>query len=823
MIFKEKLDKPALITSDRSYTYKDIFRRIDAFSSLYADKNHQRIAIFSENREEWISSFYSGFNNGCEIVPIDFLSTPSDVSYIIDDCQPDLIFVSDGQAEILKQAITLASHEPAVINFDQVELPEGAENAHELWDVPGNDEDKTAIIIYTSGTTGSPKGVMLSYRNLTLNAFGVTKGFPLYHEESRVLLLLPLHHIFPLAGSMLIPLLSGGTIVLAASMQSSDMIDALKKNKVTIMIGVPRLYELMYKGIKAKIDEKLVGRLMYKLVHATKSRFLAKKIFKKIHDGLGGYVETMVAGGAALPPEVGGFWDTMGIDVLEGYGMTEAAPMITFTRPGSIVIGSPGTVLEGIEIEIRDGEICAKGGNIMKGYLNKPDETAEALRDGWLYTGDLGYVDDKGFLYITGRKKEIIVLGNGKNINPVELENKLNLVSDAVKEVGVIMHDDQLHAVILPDNNALDSKGVTDIDAFVKEHVLAPFNDSVSSYKRVTKYTITNKELPRTRLSKIQRFKLAELIAAPQSNEPLVEDNYDSEVFQSVKKFLEAQIGDKVSANHHLEYDLAVDSLGRLSLIDYIDRSFGVKIDEQELTKFGSVREMVEHIEENKQFMKDEVLDWAQVVHEDVDLKLPKTWYTSLLFRWTGKLILKTLLRMKGKGRDLVPDGPCIIAPNHQSFMDGLLIMSYLRNRTLKNTYFYAKSDHVKNPIVRLIADTNNVVVMDLSKDLKKSIQKLAMVLKQGKKIVIFPEGTRSKDGSVGEFKSTFAMLSAELNVPIVPVAINGAYEANPRGSKGLKLGTQVDIEFLPPVNPEGRDAETLAKDIQNIIDQKVK
>ncbi|MCK5169971.1 MAG: AMP-binding protein, partial [Bacteroidales bacterium] len=400
MITTKYINDLALITKDKSYTYQDLFKKINQYSNLFKDKNYSKIAIYSEIREDWVFAFYAAWYNNCTIIPIDFLASTDDVSYIINDCEPELIFCSNITKDKIEKIEEKLSNNPIFKNFDDLILPEPSEDFQ--WSIP-KDEEKTAVIIYTSGTTGSPKGVMLSFRNLIANVDAVSNKVKIYTPGSQTLMLLPMHHIFPLAGSMLAPLTIGGTIVMSPSMQSSDLMETLKNNKVNIMIGVPRFYELLYKGIKAKIEAKLIGRIFYKLVKASGSKKLAKKIFKKVHEGFGGHVKFMICGGAALNTDVGSFFYTMGFYILEGFGMTEASPMITFTRPEKIKIGSPGQVLPGLTMEIRDGEIVAKGPNVMKGYYNRPEETADVLKDGWLYTGDLGRIDKKGFLYITGR------------------------------------------------------------------------------------------------------------------------------------------------------------------------------------------------------------------------------------------------------------------------------------------------------------------------------------------------------------------------------------------------------------------------------------
>ncbi|NTV83897.1 MAG: long-chain fatty acid--CoA ligase, partial [Bacteroidales bacterium] len=547
-------DKPALITKDHTVTYREFFKKIQGYNHFFSGKEYKKISIFSENRPEWIYAFYAAWQNDTVVVPIDFLSSAEDAAYILNDCRPELVFASQGVKNSWDKVTGKLKYTPGIIFFEDMEDQEP--EAGFVWKMPVS-LDKTAVIIYTSGTTGSPKGVMLSFANLVANIKAVTEDVKIFNADRPVLMLLPLHHIFPLAGSMMAPLSAGGTIVMSPSMQSSDIIETLKNNQVKIMIGVPRLYELLYKGIKAKIDAKAIGRLFYRMVKLSRSRWLAKKIFKKVHEGLGGHLEIMVAGGAALNKDAGHFFKTLGFEVLEGYGMTEAAPMITFPRPGHFIIGTAGQALPGLTVEIRDGEIVAKGPNIMQGYYNRPEETAEVLIDGWLHTGDLGELDEKGYLRITGRKKEIIVLPNGKNVNPVELEFKLEKNIPCIKEAGVFLHHDILYAVILPDYKILSDEGVSNAENYFREKVLPDFNRELTSYKRIMQFTLVKDELPRTRLGKIQRFKLEELIAGTTKKESKPYAEAGSEEYLAVKSFLESQVDMTVSPDDHLEFDIA--------------------------------------------------------------------------------------------------------------------------------------------------------------------------------------------------------------------------------------------------------------------------
>ena len=395
IVNREYPDKNAIITSHGNITYSHLLKNSALVAALFKNKGYTKVAIYAENSPAWIYAFYAALQNNCIAVPIDFLASAEDVAYIIDDYKPELLFISNGMTDSFEKVKKIIAHQPEIMVFEELgfegEVPESD------WIGPEN-EDTTAVIIYTSGTTGSPKGVMLSYTNIFENMTAVI-DCKIFIPDRQVMIFLPLHHVFPLVGSLMTPFYVGTTVVLAPSMQSSDLMKTFADNQVGVFLGVPRLYELMYKGIKAKIDKSAVGRLLLKVVMKTGNRKLGKKIFKKVHQGFGGHLQFMIAGGAALNKEVGHFFYNLGFDILEGFGMTEAAPMITFPRPGRVKIGSTGEALPGLTVEIRDGEIVAKGPSIMKGYYTRPDETAEVIKDGWLHTGDLGHFDNEGFLY----------------------------------------------------------------------------------------------------------------------------------------------------------------------------------------------------------------------------------------------------------------------------------------------------------------------------------------------------------------------------------------------------------------------------------------
>lgn len=803
--------KTAITFGNDQISYGNMFGKIEKFSSSYELGNGEHAVIYSENRPGWFYAFYSIWYKKGVAIPIDFMATISEVAYILKDSTPSVVIVSADKRADMEAAISEAGILTQIVVIDELDSfePELTSSIG----FPNPEPNNTAVIIYTSGTTGSPKGVMLTYENLLANIRGVAEYMPIYHPNSRVMVLLPLHHIFPLLGTMLAPMYVGGMSAISPSMTSEDIMKTLQNNKITILIGVPRLYAAIRKGIVDKINKSGVARMLFALAKKVDSQKFSRKIFGTVHKKFGGAMEYLVSGGAALDPEVGNDFKTLGFEVLEGYGMTELAPMITFTRPGRVRIGSPGEALPGTQIRIVEDEITVTGANVMKGYYKRPEETAEVIKDGWLYTGDLGFLDEEGYLYITGRKKEIIVLSNGKNVNPVELEEKI-LASELVKDCGVFFHEEQIQAVIVAEDSQDDNNVIYEK---IRAEVIEPLNMSVSSYKRVMSFYLTREELPRTRLGKLQRFKLKEY-ARTEQTESVTEELPQSEEYNMLAGFINLEKGKKVKPHHHLELDLGMDSLDRVGLQVYIHQNFGIDIEAAELSNFGSVAKLAEYVAEKKTKMEDGIINWTEILREKVHFKLPVSWYPTSIMMRLSKFFFKIYFRYRSKGEDNIPEGPCIIAPNHQSYFDGLFVSSLLRTRQIRKTYFYAKAQHVKLPFLKFLAQRNNVIVVDLNRNLKESIQKLAEVLKNQKNIIIFPEGTRSLTGDLGQFKKTFAILSRELNIPVVPVSIKGAINALPKGSIFPRPWKKIEVEFLQPVYPEGNSYEHIADTVRNRI-----
>lgn len=839
--------KTAIVTAHGEISYRSMLQHIDHFALHTPKGKNAKTIIFSENREGWIYAFFSVWKNGGIAIPVDASATANDLAYILKDSGCQNIWASDECLATAMEAIALAGMQVRLFSIDEHEdtdVPEYGSEAVAPSEWSRNPEE-TAIIIYTSGTTGSPKGVMLSFANLFANIRGVSEEVCIFNSERRALILLPLHHVLPLQGCMIAPILLGGGVAISPGMTGPEIMDTLSRGKVAIFIGVPRLWQTLYSGIMKQINAHAITRGLFRLCGWAKSPTLSRIIFRGLHQKMGGHIRFCVSGGAALDAEIGRGLETLGLNLLEGYGMTETAPIIAFTRPGDYIPGCVGLPLPSVECKIIPsemgvtengqvivGELCAKGPNVMQGYYNKPEETAATIdRDGFIHTGDLARFDKKGRIYITGRCKEIIILSNGKNVQPSEIEAKLDRYVDLIHESAVTQRGDMLCAIIVP--HSAWAKDLTDqqVEDVMKREVLEPYNRSVPQYKRVMSLCIFRGELPRTKLEKLQRFKLKDILdgqLTPEKTSGAVPADPDSEVYRILKQYIEDEKKVTVRPTDHIETGLGMDSLDRIGLQVFIENSFGVQVTADSMTSFSNLSALVKHIEEHKTRMEVEEIDWnrllSQADHpsdyaEGKDVHKRQT--SPLMCVW-AKLMQKFISIYNGMevvGRENIPaTGPYILAPNHQSFMDAPIALAGLTAAQIKQCYFYATEDHVQGAVRRTLAQRNNIIIMERAR-LKDSILEMAAMLKRGHNLVIFPEGTRTRTGRVGDFKKTFAILAAELNVPIVPVRISGAFEAWPRDRR-LPLPKPVKVEYLKPIVPEAEmeDYDKLCNRVRQAI-----
>ena len=830
----------AILTSDHRISYAEMLRRITLFSryippctveeALQPVEQRRKVVVFSENREGYVYAFFAIWLNRCIAVPVDAQMKAEELAYILNDCKPDAVWTSKGRMKVVKDAMALVENEggvaPSCLLIDDYERMDCADDVEKA-DLQF-EQEQTALIIYTSGTTGHAKGVMLSFRNVMTNVKAVCEDVPFFTKDRRTLVLLPLHHVLPLVGTMICPLYMGAGVAIAPSMSAPDLMRTMQMGRIGMMVGVPRLWQTLYQGIMKKIDASVLTRTLYKLCEKVDSVKFSKFVFKKVHQMLGGNLQACISGGAALDPAIWKGMRTLGIELVEGYGMTECAPMITFSRPDDLIPACAGRALPSCEVCIKEGEICARGDNVMQGYYGMEAETAATIdADGWIHTGDLGYLDEKGHLFITGRKKELIVLSNGKNINPGELEQMIEADEVRVKEVAVVEDEGVLKAIICPQTVWAAGRDVQELETALKREVIEPFNKSVSTYKQMHGVFVYDGELPRTRLDKLKRFKLADVVAECKSgktSERRVEESEPtSDEYRRISEYVAKEKGIEVLPSYHLISDIGFDSLDMVGFECFLDQTFGVELEQDEIQGFANIAELADYVTQHRMDLREENVDWKKQLSEDT--KVEKTPEVGPLIWWMVKgsrRWMKWYFSMEMAGLENVPrDGQFILAANHQSYLDALFVLQGFEKDVFKNMRFFAKEEHVKGSFTKFLARKHGVVVLRMNK-VKDSIMKLGEVLRDGRSLMIFPEGTRTNDGELNEFRPTFAIFSLALNIPILPVCIDGAFDAMPKHQK-MPSRKPIKVTYLPMIDPSGFANENdIAKAVQECVAKKL-
>ena len=509
------------------FTGSEAARRADALAGLLASLGLQhgdRVALLAANQPEWGIAYLAIVGHGMTAVPIDRLLKPGEYQRILEDSGARAIVVSDAFRDDFHSIAGSLPELKHVLSLEEVMASETDAAAPESQVNP----DDLAVLIYTSGTTGRPKGVMLSHRNIMSNVVAASQVISISSDDSFVSVL-PLHHTFECTAGFLAPVFNGAMVSYVGSLNSRDIVETMKDSRATIMLAVPLLYEKMYQGIMRKVgSQPAVTRTVFNLLMGVVkmgekfNKRMGTALFRSLRDKGGlGTIRFFVSGAAALPPEVAEGFDRLGLRILQGYGLTETSPVVSVHRveqpPKPDSVGPP---INGVEVEVVNpddtgvGELIVRGENVMMGYYNNPEATAEVLKDGALYTGDSGWIDDEGHVHIAGRLKNVIVTRAGKNIYPEEIEGEL-VLSPYIAEALVFgaenadTGEEYVRAVVVPDFEVLEEEGVQDDD----ETLTALMNQEVrercgnlADYKRVREVELRQEEFSKTSTRKIKRF-----------------------------------------------------------------------------------------------------------------------------------------------------------------------------------------------------------------------------------------------------------------------------------------------------------------------------
>ena len=820
-MFLEKTERLALVDFENNHiNYIDLVNNIKYYSDNFINLEENKFGlIIMENRPEWIYSFFTIWDKNSAAIAIDAQSSPKEILYVLEDSNPDIIVCSNETEKNILEAISNYSlkNNIKVLNVDNFKIDDEkmkkiANSEFELRNPEGN---QTAAMLYTSGTTGSPKGVMLTYNNLMTEMEGIyEKG--IFDHRDQILALLPFHHVLPLTATVLLMLRYQTSIVFVRKIASKEIFEALEKNRVTALIGVPRVFKLFYDGIKQQIDAKFITRAIFKIMSKSKSIPLKRKVFSKVHKKFGGHLDFIVAGGAKLDPEIARFYETLGIYSLEGYGLTETSPVIAVNSKNERKIGTIGKKLYNVDVKIENEELWVKGPIVMKGYYNKPEKTAEVMtEDGWFKTGDLAKIDEEGYITIIGRRNSMIVLSNGKNIDPETLENRLIAKSDKlIKEAGIFNHQNKLAAIIIPDLLECRKRNINNVKTYIK-NIVEDYNLSAHNYEKVLDYKVFEEELPKTRVGKLRRFMLPNLYEQNVVKKAKVVEP-DNEVYKILKEYVKKAKGIEPQPEENLELEIGMDSLDIVEFFAYIENNFGLQLDEEKFAEMPNLKLLSEYINEKAVKIENNEINWKQIIEEAKPIKDDKNRWITKFLKVFLDVIIKIYFRIQRNGREKLDPKPKIYVSNHQSFIDPLILGSLLPKSILYNTIFLAIDWYFKKFPLKLLVSNGNVILIDINKNIRKSVEEIVGYLKSGKNVLIFPEGARTKDGKVAEFKKVFAIISKELGVDVQCLGIKGGFEAYSRYMKFPKP-KKIKVAVLDIIKPEG-SYEEIAEKAKEII-----
>lgn len=487
------------------------------------------VSILSESMPEWGAALFASILAGSTTIPLDIKLTIYELTSILSDCRPRVMLVSSSYLDMalkLKETIDSIEH---IILIDDKGANKNFTSIYTLEDKPNTkwrhrSPNKTAFIIYTSGTTGSPKGVEISFKNVLAQVEAVGKSFNLGPKD-RLLSILPMNHLFELTVGFLSFLNLGVSIYYSKSLKPKDLFSLIYEKKITFMVVVPAFLKLLKSSIEAEINQasplkKAVFKALYKVASVVKIYSFRKLLFSSIHKKFGNEFNGFISGGAPLDVKVGEFFDTIGIQVFEGYGLSEASPVVSVNVDGANRLGSVGKPLFNVEAKTdpETGELMVKGDSVMKGYFNRPELTAEVItEDGWLKTGDIAKIDKDGYIWITGRIKNMIVLSGGKKVFPEEVESVLEkspmfqelCVFGAKRESGQKEGSEDVCVKIVPTEGALiayqDEKMLNEA---IRQEV-KKLSSHLSSFKRPTNIIVSKEPLPRTATNKVKRKEIA--------------------------------------------------------------------------------------------------------------------------------------------------------------------------------------------------------------------------------------------------------------------------------------------------------------------------
>lgn len=779
-------------------TYADVLRYAQGVAAILSNhglKKNDPVLIYAPNSPYWGCVFWGTLLKGCRIIPLTTQSSKEIVEKIAYQIQAKIIFTS------ITHPMALDGVTPYIIeDLPQLITCHKYEASMEVDAAP----DDIIEILYTSGTTGVPKGVMLSHKNLYTNVMAVKEVIPLREGKERILSILPLSHVFEQTVGFLLPFVVRAPIVYTHS--PSAIRDLLYKHRITKMIAVPEFLKILLSKIELAIEQQGKQKLFntcLKYAEKIPNTFIRRLLFRSVHQSLGGKLTLIASGGAPLEPKLEHRWTLLGMTVLQGYGLSETSPIISVNTPRDYRLGSVGKPIPGVSVSCNpiDGEIMVKGSNVFHGYFGDTEKTSEAFTsDGWFKTGDSGLIDNDGFIFIKGRKKYMIKGAGAQNVYPEDIEEVLNHVN-GVKDSCIIGIEEpgggvSIHAVLLLNQ-----------DAPTPKEIVEQANAQLATYQHITGVTVWPEfDFPRSAIHKVKKENVKAFLEK-HKEQPQASQATPSRLMQLIAQLTGIEIA-HIHSQSKLISDLKLDSLMRIELVARIEEIFGVILEENVIRQQTTVSDLEKLlIKRPAQAKKSTLKRWP---------------------RWTIICILRTLMqeiigtvmklfvKLEVEGTEHLNNlnTPLIIMPNHTTYVDSIIVTMALPWRIRYKLAFAAAQDVLYEELGQF-AFLGELLYNSFPfprkehENIKQGLESMGHLLDRGFSIVVYPEGTMSKNGEPLPLKPGAGLIGTAMQAPIVPVKIIGLQAIVPYGKFIPRKRGTVKIIFGAPIFATLTDPQT--------------
>jgi long-chain acyl-CoA synthetase len=808
-----------------SHSYAAVADAARAFAARLSVQGISRghtVAIWAENRPEWIVAFWGCLLNASVLVPIDYRASGAFLSRVSDIVDARVVLVGDvvdrATVDGTRTIWRLADLRPAA----------GTEQRPSTVPPATISPDDTAEIIFTSGATADPKGVVITHRNILANIVPIEREMKKYQRYMRPFLpirflnLLPLSHMFGQAMATFVPPMLPGLVVFTRSYAPEDIVRQIRSRRISVLVCVPKILEVLKDHI-VRLHPETLNDPPAKMHWARRWWF-----YRRVHRAFGFKFWAFVVGAAPLDPALETFWGRLGFVVVQGYGLTETAPIVTLNHPLRAAKGAVGKPIAGVEVKIADdGEILVRGENVTRGYFNAPEETKSAFQDGWFHTGDIGTFDELGQLHIRGRKKEMIVTPEGLNVFPEDVERAINaqpgVIDSAV--VGAVVPGstaERVHAILVVDGSA-------DVDAIVRGA-----NATLGDHQKIRAAAIwPERELPRTEgTRKLKRRELRQWL----SGRHTAASGAGPAGGRTVTGILERFSPGRTMTGATTLDELGLSSIERVELMMALEEAFQVTIDEAQYASARTVADL-----ESLTTALDAGEARPIAIVEPIDFPAwNRSWPVRTLRRaslptWILPLARVFMqLRVEGLEHLAGIDGPVIFTANHQSHFDTPAILQALPPRwryrvapAMAKEFFKAhffpdqfswKSRASNSANYYLAAAFFNAFpIPQRESGTRQTLRYIGELVADGFSVLIFPEGRRNPDGSIGAFQPGAAMIAARLAIPVIPVRLDGLDRILHPSWKFPARGT-ARVAFGAPLTLTGSDYGELSRTLEAAV-----